>query len=578
MEKLLIYADNNRILFIMLLAAAILAVVFWNLYRRERKRAERVQSSVADEREFYKTFSEVKSDAYLIVDRKNLQVAYVSPNFEKLTGISEEHFRADIMSAKKLLSHSSFRKISEQIRNWNKTDELSLEAEYHRNGDEEKRFGRLLINTAGSEYYLVILSDITEEYKVRRKMEDELELAYRESQSKTDFLSNMSHEIRTPMNGILGMLSLMRAHIDNRAETETYLNKTEELSQFLLTLINDILDMSRIESGKMKLEEIPFDLSDLADRLDAMFRSTAEGKGIHWKVEMQDFDVYRVIGDEMRLSQVIINFISNANKFTPAGGSVTVTFRQMNKLDGKLHLMIRVRDTGKGIKEDFISKIFRPFEQEDASTAHNYGGSGLGMAIADSMVRLMHGEILVDSEEGKGTEFSVYLALPIADDQTKTITAAESADGTVDEEEMRRAVDAFTLNGLHILLAEDNDINAEIAMEILALEGAVLERACDGKEAVRAFADSAEGTYDVILMDIQMPEMDGWEATRVIRRMNRADADLPIFAMSANAFVEDRRQSMEAGMNGHINKPVDYEELRRLIGEHMYKVRSQKSK
>ena len=578
MEKLLIYADNNRILFIMLLAAAILAVVFWNLYRRERKRAERVQNYVADEREFYKTFSEVKSDAYLIVDRKNLQVAYVSPNFEKLTGISEEHFRADIMSAKKLLSHSSFRKVSEQIRNWNKTDELSLEAEYHRNGDEEERFGRLLINIAGNEYYLVILSDITEEYKVRRKMEDDLELAYRESQSKTDFLSNMSHEIRTPMNGILGMLNLMRAHIDNRAETETYLNKTEELSQFLLTLINDILDMSRIESGKMKLEEVPFDLSDLADRLDAMFRSTAEGKGIHWKVEMQDFDVYRVIGDEMRLSQVIINFISNANKFTPAGGSVTVTFRQMNKLDGKLHLMIRVRDTGKGIKEDFISKIFRPFEQEDASTAHNYGGSGLGMAIADSMVRLMHGEILVDSEEGKGTEFSVYLALPIADDQTKAITAAESADGTVDEEEMRRAVDAFTLKGLHILLAEDNDINAEIAIEILALEGAVLERACDGKEAVRAFADSAEGTYDVILMDIQMPEMDGWEATRVIRRMNRADADLPIFAMSANAFVEDRRQSMEAGMNGHINKPVDYEELRRLIGEHMYKVRSQKSK
>ena len=578
MEKLLIYADNNRILFILLLAAAILAAVFWNLYRRQKRKADRIQDSAADERRFYQTFSEVKSDAYLIVDRKNLQVQYVSPNFEKLTGISEEHFRADIMSAKKLLSHSSFRKISEQIRNWNKTDALSLEAEYHRSGDEEKRFGKLQINIVDSEHYLVILSDITEEYKVRRKMENDLELANRESQSKTDFLSSMSHEIRTPMNGILGMLNLMRAHIDDRTETEMYLNKTEELSQFLLTLINDILDMSRIESGKMKLEEVPFDLSDLADRLDAMFRSTAEGKGIHWKVEMQDFDVYRVIGDEMRLSQVIINFISNANKFTPAGGSVTVTFRQMNKLDGMLHLMIRVRDTGKGIKEDFISKIFRPFEQEDASTAHNYGGSGLGMAIADSMVRLMNGEILVDSEEGKGTEFSVYLALPIADDQTKAITADESEGVAVDEDEMRKVVETFTLNGLHILLAEDNDINAEIAMEILALEGAVLERAINGKEAVRAFADSAEGTYDVILMDIQMPEMDGWEATRVIRKMNRADADLPIFAMSANAFVEDRRQSMEAGMNGHINKPVDYEELRRLIGEHMYKVRSQKSK
>lgn len=248
-------------------------------------------------------------------------------------------------------------------------------------------------------------------------------------------------------------------------------------------------------------------------------------------------------------------------------------FRQMDRVGNDLHFMIRVKDTGKGIREDFISKIFRPFEQEDASTAHNYGGSGLGMAIADSMVKLMNGQILVESEEGKGTEFSVYLSLPIAEKQEGNVTAGltESADDLA----MAQALANFTLKGIRILLAEDNDINAEIAMEILAMEGAVLTRACDGNEAVKLFEESRPYTYDVILMDIQMPGMDGWEATRVIRKMKREDADLPILAMSANAFLEDRRKSEESGMNAHINKPVDYAEVRRIIGEELWTVRSQ---
>ena len=573
MKEILKYAQNNIILLMLLLLTLILSAVLWNLYIREKRKAYRTEQSVRAEREFYQIFAEAKTDAFIILEKKDFVIRYISPNFEVLTGISAEYFQADLMVLKKLLSHSSFRRVREQLKNWNQEETLFMETAYHKAGEDKKRFGRIQISqTDNKKEFLVILSDITEEYKVRKEMERELETAYRESQSKTDFLSKMSHEIRTPMNGIIGMLSLIRAHMDDRMQTEVYLNKTEELSQFLLTLINDILDMSRIESGKMKLEAVPFDLYELADKLDAMFRSTAEDKGILWEVKMQDVDVHRVIGDEMRLSQVIINFISNANKFTPAGGSVSVTFRQMNRLDGMVHLMIRVKDTGKGIKEDFISKIFRPFEQEDASTAHNYGGSGLGMAIADSMIKLMNGEILVESEEGKGTEFTVYLALPIAEEAGNP--GIEDSRTAVDEEEMKKAAENFTMEGLHILLAEDNDINAEIAMEILAMQGAVLERACNGREAVEKFADSTIGTYDVILMDIQMPEMDGWEATRVIRQMDRIDANLPIFAMSANAFVEDRRRSMEAGMNGHINKPVNYEELRREIGEHMYKVRS----
>lgn len=471
-----------------------------------------------------------------------------------------------------LIVRKEAREIAKQLNAWNKEQEFSSEVNYHRSGEKELRRGQIQILYCEKDGgYLLILSDITEEYEKRQEMERELITAQKESQSKTDFLSQMSHEIRTPMNGILGMLSLLKTHLNQPAAAEEYLAKTENLSHFLLTLINDILDMSRIESGKVQLEEIPFSLEQLVDKLDSMFRSTAEAKGINWKIEMQDFDVKYVIGDEMRLSQVIINFISNANKFTPPGGTVEVLFRQMDRIGNGLHFMIRVSDTGKGIKEDFLSKIFRPFEQEDASTAHNYGGSGLGMAIADSMVRLMNGQILVESEEGKGTEFSVYLSLPIAEVQEQNegteITEAEDPAKT-------RAIEAFTLKGVRILLAEDNDINAEIAMEILAMEGAVLTRACDGAEVVKMFKESRPYTFDVILMDIQMPKMDGWEATRVIRKMKREDSDLPILAMSANAFLEDRRKSLESGMNGHISKPVDYDEVRRIIGEQLWAVRS----
>ena len=570
MRTILEYTENNLIYMIVLWGVMILAAVFWNLYRREKKAARKAREELRGGKKFYSSFENNRKTAYVFVSEKNRKVLYATPNLELVTGIRPDDLKTDTELMTGLIVRKEAREIAKQLNAWNKEQEFSSEVNYHRSGEKELRRGQIQILYCEKDGgYLLILSDITEEYEKRQ--ERELITAQKESQSKTDFLSQMSHEIRTPMNGILGMLSLLKTHLNQPAAAEEYLAKTENLSHFLLTLINDILDMSRIESGKVQLEEIPFSLEQLVDKLDSMFRSTAEAKGINWKIEMQDFDVKYVIGDEMRLSQVIINFISNANKFTPPGGTVEVLFRQMDRIGNDLHFMIRVSDTGKGIKEDFLSKIFRPFEQEDASTAHNYGGSGLGMAIADSMVRLMNGQILVESEEGKGTEFSVYLSLPIAEVQEQNegteITEAEDPAKT-------RAIEAFTLKGVRILLAEDNDINAEIAMEILAMEGAVLTRACDGAEVVKMFKESRPYTFDVILMDIQMPKMDGWEATRVIRKMKREDSDLPILAMSANAFLEDRRKSLESGMNGHISKPVDYDEVRRIIGEQLWAVRS----
>ena len=562
--------EQHQMYFFFLLVMLLLFLCIYHLYWKEKRRAAALERSILGERAFYRDFVTEKQAAFLLLEKEDLTVAYVSPNFRQITGLAPDAVKADIEVFQKLVDHSERRRIQAQLRVWDMEEPLTFETKYRQPGTPEECYAKVMLERSSEDgKILVSILNLSDEYRARREIMEKLEIAEAESRTKTEFLSRMSHEIRTPMNGIIGMLSLLKAHLDDQVQAEDYLTRASELSQFLLSLINDILDMSRIENGKMELEQVPFSLSALAKKLDTMFRGTAEAKGIHWEIRLQDFDVDYVIGDEMRLSQVIINFISNANKFTPAGGTVSVLFRQMGKIDGKLRLMIRVRDTGKGIKEDFIDKIFRPFEQEDASTAHNYGGSGLGMAIADNIIRLMNGQILVESKEGKGSEFKVYLALPIAGQQE--IAERSGFARTMEEEaQHKKELDAFSLNGCKILLAEDNDINAEIAMELLAMRGAVLTRAADGEEVLSMYRDSAPGTYDVILMDIQMPKIDGWEAAARIRKLDRPDADLPIFAMSANAFVEDRRHSLEVGMNGHINKPVDFEEVRRVIAEEMY--------
>ena len=563
------YVENREPILWLLLAVIVVAIYFFCKYQNEKRKTKKMILDIKEERHFYQIFSEYGENGYLYLNKSDLSVLFVSENFKRLTGLTANEIDGDLEILKELVDRKTARDFLTELKNWDQQDRFLTEIFYKKKGTTNTRVARILIETDRTEEgYFVVFRDATDEYQERQQLADELEIARKQSQEKTDFLSKMSHEIRTPMNGILGMLNLAKAHLGNAAQVEKDLQRTEKLSQFLLQLINDILDMSRIESGKMELEAVPFDLFKLGEKLDIMFRESVEAKGVHWQLDMQDFKEHYVIGDEMRLSQVIVNFISNANKFTQPGGTVSVTFRQMDVIDGVLHFMICVRDTGKGIRADFIDKIFRPFEQEDASTARNYGGSGLGMAIADNIVKMMNGQILVDSEEGKGTEFSVYLALPVAESMEETENTNVMVSVNAGNDEVRRkAVEEFSLEGMRILMAEDNDINAEIAMEILKMQGAYIERACDGREAVEMFAASASGTYDLIFMDIQMPEMNGWEATAVIRQMDRQDADLPIFAMSANAFLEDQRHSLEVGMNGHINKPVDFDEIRRVVGE-----------
>lgn len=298
------YMEENAVLLLLLFVALVGVIVLWCLYQTEKKREKHAAAKTAGEEQFYRAFAENEKEAFFFVSKGKQELLYVSPNFERLTGVSEELFRADLEVLRKLISTKKSREITRKMEQWNGTDRLEIEADYHRLGEEQMLRAKLeLYNVENPSGYLLRMADITEEHRIRQEMYIDLQKAKRESQSKTDFLSQMSHEIRTPMNGILGMLSLMRMHLSDPKTAEEYLNRTENLSQFLLTLINDILDMSRIESGKMELVAEPFDLYELADKLDAMFRGTAEAKGIHWGIQMQDFDVHDVIGDEIYLSK-----------------------------------------------------------------------------------------------------------------------------------------------------------------------------------------------------------------------------------------------------------------------------------
>lgn len=535
-----------------LLAVYLIGKLLWGKVQRKPSGKGRGAEAI-----FLQEWKRQSEEVCILLRRRDRMPVYTVGNLREVLGVTLTRLREDAASLLAGLDDETERKQRwKTYLDWDGAKPLVAEAAMQ-NG----RWVRFIAHRSRNDNYdLIFGRDITREHQRLEDDKTRLMQVEEASQSKTTFLSRMSHEIRTPMNGIIGMLALAEGKMQKQDPAMQYLDKANELSAHLLSLINDILDMSRIEAGKVELENKPFSLRAMGDKLYDMFAKTLDARGIRYAVNFEGVTVDWLLGDELRLSQIMINFLSNAVKFTEQG-EIVVTIRQMMLREGNVDLLLRVHDTGQGMDPNFVYRIFRPFEQESIETGKKYGGTGLGMAITDQLVHLMGGQILVESLPGKGSDFTVYLTLPQAETD-------EQASVTGRAEDQNQYEDAF--QDCRILMAEDNDINAMIAVELLEGMGAKVDVAQNGQLALEAFQAKPEHYYDFILMDVQMPVLDGRAATRALRALDRSDAtEIPIFALSADAFIEDERLSMESGMNGHYSKPIDFIALRRNVGAYL---------
>ena len=644
--------------------------------------------------ELFQKLSMNVDDVFLMLDAKTYKADYVSPNVEKLLGITVEQIQKDIGVLGKLHFEDPKKNYLKEIQ-VNEQQEWDFEYVHQKTG-EQRWFHIIAMGSEvnGKKKYILVMSDRTVDKKMNQALYEAVRAAETANRAKSTFLSNMSHDIRTPMNAVIGFTTLAVSNIDNKEKVRDYLGKILSSSNHLLSLINDVLDMSRIESGKIHLEETEVSLSDMLHDLKTIISGHIYAKQLELYMDAMDITDEDVYCDKTRLNQVLLNLLSNAIKFTPAGGTVSVRLKQFpGAKKGSGLYEIRVKDSGIGMSQEFVQKIFSPFERERTSTVSRTQGTGLGMAITKNIVDMMGGTIEVRTEQGKGTEFIVRLPLRIQSEQRSIEKIAELEDlkalvvdddfNTCDsvtkmlvkvgmrsewtlsgKEAVLRARqsmelgDAFhayiidwrlpDMNGIEvtrqirsmgddtpiiiltaydwsdievearaagvnafcakplfmsdiretlmtaigqkqtgaencilpetgsdfrgrcILLVEDNELNREIAEEILKQYGFLVDIAENGAVAVEKVKNSAPGTYDLVLMDIQMPVMNGYEATEQIRALeDPALAQIRILAMTANAFDEDRKQALKCGMDGFLSKPIVMEELIRTLQNNM---------
>lgn len=391
------------------------------------------------------------------------------------------------------------------------------------------------------------------------QLKESAEQARSANEAKTRFLFNMSHDIRTPMNAIIGFSGLLEQNLDNKEKAKGYLKKIQVSSNLLLKIINQVLEMARIESGTATLNLEPCNLSELFHSVNFVFESDVKKKGLHFQVDSKVQHHYAFC-DITKLQQIYLNIVSNAIKYTPADHAITVSVIEVpSHKENYARYIFVCEDTGYGMSEEFLPHIFDEFTREHTTTENKISGTGLGLSIVKSMVDLMDGTIKVESIKGKGTKFTVDIALQIA-----------SKEDFTEEQVMTKEIVNNEMKHKRILLAEDNDLNAEIAIEILKSEGYLVEHASHGQQCIEMLQNASDGYYDLVLMDIQMPFMNGYEACKEIRKMEDTQkANIPIIAMTANAFEEDKQMAMQAGMNDYVPKPMDMKILNPILQKYL---------
>ncbi|WP_253290986.1 response regulator [Pseudoflavonifractor sp. MSJ-37] len=689
--------QTSTIAIVSIVLAAAAGLIIVTILRRSKISLRRKDTEILYRDELFMKLSMNVDDVFLMLDAQTARADYVSPNVEKLLGISVEEIRADVHVLSKLHPKAHPDADKNYLVGMQNGEQREWDEEYvHQKSGEHRWFHSIAMSSdvEGRTKYILVLSDRTADKKINQALSEAVRAAETANRAKSTFLSNMSHDIRTPMNAIIGFTTLAVSNMDDKERVQDYLSKILASGSHLLSLINDILDMSRIESGKIHLEETEVNLSDVLHDLKTIVSGQIYAKQLELYMDAMDVTDEDVYCDKTRLNQVLLNLLSNAIKFTPAGGTVSVRLRQFpGTRKGREQYEIRVKDNGIGMSPEFAKKIFDPFERERSSTVSRIQGTGLGMAITKNIVDMMGGTIEIRTEPGKGTEFIIRVALRVqpehhraeriaeleglkalvvdddfntCDSVTKmlvrvgmrsewTLSGKEAVlrarqsmelgdafhayiidwrlpdmngievtrqirslgDGTpiiiltaydwsdIEVEAKAAGVTAFCskpmfmsdlretlltalgqsrtenddsilsggspdLRGKHILLAEDNELNREIAVEILSKYGFVVDTAENGVEAVEKIKESKPGDYDLVLMDVQMPLMDGGEAARQIRALSDpALAKIPILAMTANAFEEDRKNALECGMNGFLSKPIDIEELIAALSSHL---------
>ena len=488
--------------------------------------------------------------AIFIVDGHTGHVEYAFENAEKILGIKPQNLGEDCGRCSGSFYETLCSVLKERI------DEKTVKTIPVYNDLLSRQMwiqiAALPVKLLGELKYIFAVTDVTHDRQIRENLNAAVAAAEHANASKSVFLSNMSHDIRTPMNAIVGMTKLAEIHIEDREKVKDCLYKIGISSKHLLELINDVLDMSKIESGKLVLTSESFSLTELIQRNIAIVNPQYQAKNQVFVTETKDIRHEYLLGDSLRFNQVLLNLLSNAGKFTPENGTITLTVKELpQKHSGHAVYRIAVADTGIGISPEFLPKLFLPFERERSRHQNQAEGTGLGLVISKNIIAAMGGQIYVESRLGEGSVFTVEVELPLS---------KEADDELCGRTGPRDSRNIFT--GRRFLLVEDNELNCEIASQLLEVSGAAVECAPDGAEGVKAFEEKDPGYFDAILMDIQMPVMNGYEAARRIRKSTHPQAgSIRIIAMSANTFSDDVHAALESGMNAHVGKPIDMDVL-----------------